>query len=65
MANYGVPIYLVINASEITEPLAQVVKEAIKEANEYNSTLYLTINSGVPGGGGLPGGGGSGGSGGS
>jgi hypothetical protein len=46
---YGVPIYLVINASEMTDPLEQVVKKAIKEANEYNSTLYLTINSGKPG----------------
>lgn len=50
MAKYGVPIYLVINASEITEPLNEVVKQAIEEANEYGSTLYLTINSGKPGG---------------
>ena len=48
MAKYGVPIYLVINASEITEPLNEVVKQAIEEANEYGSTLYLTINSGKP-----------------
>lgn len=48
MEEYGVPIYLVINASEMTDPLEQVVKKAIKEANEYNSTLYLTINSGKP-----------------
>lgn len=48
MAQYGVPIYLTINASEITEPLDKVVKQAIEEANEYGSTLYLTINSGKP-----------------
>lgn len=48
MAQYGVPIYLTINASEITDPLDKVVKQAIEEANEYGSTLYLTINSGSP-----------------
>lgn len=51
MAEYtGVPIYLTVNASEITEPIEKVVEAAIKEANEYGSTLYLTINSGKPGG---------------
>jgi hypothetical protein len=45
---YGAPIYLVINASEITEPLDKLVKEAIKKANDLNATLYLTVNSGKP-----------------
>lgn len=50
MANheYGVPIYMTVNASEVTVKIENVIKVAIEEANEYHSTLYLTVNSGKP-----------------
>ncbi len=47
-SEYGVPLYVVVNASEITEPIDQLVKKIVKEAKEYGSVLYLTINSGKP-----------------
>lgn len=45
---YGTPIYLVINTSSVTAGIKACVECAIEEANEYKSTLYLTINSGNP-----------------
>lgn len=45
---YGIPIYMTINASEVNEDIDNLVKKAINEANECGSVLYLTINSGKP-----------------
>jgi len=50
MANheYGVPIYMTVNASDVNVDVNKMIKVAIEHANEYHSTLYLTINSGKP-----------------
>jgi hypothetical protein len=50
MANheYGVPIYMTVNASDVNVDVNKMIKVAIEHANEINSTLYLTVNSGKP-----------------
>lgn len=45
---YGVPIYLTVNASEMTEPIDQFVQRTIHHANKHRSALYVTVNSGKP-----------------
>lgn len=48
MAEYGVPIYLTINASNNKDVIMDVIGKAIEEAVEYNCPLYITVNAGSP-----------------
>lgn len=45
---YGVPIYMTVNASEVTPEVNNLVQTSIHHANEHKSTLYVVINSGKP-----------------
>jgi hypothetical protein len=46
--DYGAPIYMTINASDITPEINNLVQTSIDHAKEHNSTLYVVINSGKP-----------------
>lgn len=45
---YGAPIYLTINTSNINRDTTEYTHEVMEYANEQKSTLYLTVNSGQP-----------------
>lgn len=45
---YGVPIYLTLNASDATEEVNNIIQESIHHANKHRSTLYVVVNTGKP-----------------
>jgi hypothetical protein len=45
---YGVPIYLTLNASNADENINKIVQDSIHHANQHKSTLYVVVNSGKP-----------------
>lgn len=47
-SEYGPPIYATINASYNKDLVLAETEKLIHEAYEYNSVLYITVNSGVP-----------------
>lgn len=45
---YGVPIYLTVNASNANEDVNKIVQDSIHHANKHKSTLYVVVNTGKP-----------------